>query len=181
MAIPPNDPPMNEDIVFDTTTNSDEKKKIQTIDQAVDGNLLSTENEGKNFVEEPIQVAMLGKGKVTKTIIDAGKKIIKETDEFLTKDPKDGVNVNKPPISKEKVQEGDPLAKMDTEGNIFVRPLRIEEVESLKEYVFREDPDLKDIDLKLLNLGEIETGFKENGNLDLTLKSMMKKAKKKRY
>ena len=175
MAIPPNDPPMNEDVVFDTTTNSDEKKKIQTIDQAVDGNLLSTENEGKNFVEEPIQVAMLGKGKVTKTIIDAGKKIIKETDEFLTKDPKDGVNVNKPPISKEKVQEGDPLAKMDTEGNIFVRPLRIEEVESLQEYVFREDPDLKDIDLKLLNLGEIETGFKENGNLDLTLKSMMKK------
>jgi len=29
MAIPPNDPPMNEDVVFDTTTNSDEKKKIQ--------------------------------------------------------------------------------------------------------------------------------------------------------
>ena len=48
-------------------------------------------------------------------------------------------------------------------------------MEDLVNFVVKEDPDFKDIDLSLLNLGNFETGYKETGDLDLTLKRLMKK------
>ena len=97
--------------------------------------------------------------------------------EFLGKESKSDTtaNVNKPKNEKAGTIQTEDLAVTDESGATFIRPLKAEEVEELVNFVVKEDPDFKDIDLSLLNLGNFETGYKETGDLDLTLKRLMKK------
>ena len=110
-----------------------------------------------------------------------GSKVVSDVaggvNEFLTKESKKDTvaNVNKPKGEKAGTIQKDDLAVTDESGAVFIRPLKAEEVEDLVSFVVKEDPDFKDIDLSLLNLGNFETGFKETGDLDLTLKRLMKK------
>ena len=99
------------------------------------------EEEKTGLTDDYTQVAMLGPIKTlakkgTEVLTDVGKKV----DDFLLKDPEPKKNkageiiepakpnVNKPKVFKEKKSdkedpplEGDPLAKVDDEGNVFVR------------------------------------------------------------
>lgn len=151
------------------------------------------EEEKTELTDDYTQVAMLGGVKTlakkgTQVLSDVGKKV----DDFLLKDPEPKKNkageivepakpnVNKPKVFKEKKPdegdpplEGDPLAKVDDEGNVFVRPAKTEELQLLSEFAFKNPDDIKDADIKLLNMGKFETGYKESGNLDTALKSMM--------
>ena len=112
--------------------------------------------------------------KGTEVLTDVGKKV----DDFLLKDPEPKKNkageiiepakpnVNKPKVFKEKKSdkedpplEGDPLAKVDDEGNVFVRSAKLEELQLLSEFAFKNPDDIKDADIKLLNMGKFETSY----------------------
>ena len=129
----------------------------------------------EEFPDGSVQVASLN------NLYRKGSKVVSDVasgvNEFLSKEStkETTANVNKPKgEAAGKIQTED-LAVTDESGATFIRSLKAEEVEELVNFVVKEDPDFKDIDLSLLNLGNFETGYKETGDLDLTLKRLMKK------
>ena len=125
MAIPKN--PSEQSIIPEEQDLNLLEQQTQRIGQSdelneIDGAPFGSTDATKDFSQDTIQVASLRK-KVTDTVSDA----VDGTLNFF----KDAADVNKPPASKNVQPEGDPLAKMDQEGNIFIRPLKAEEVEDL--------------------------------------------------
>ena len=130
----------------------------------------------EEFPDGSVQVASLN------NLYRKGSKVVSDVasgvNEFLSKEStkETTANVNKPKgEAAGKIQTED-LAVTDESGATFIRSLKAEEVEELVNFVVKEDPDFKDIDLSLLNLGNFETGYKETGDLDLTLKRLMKRS-----